>query len=246
MQKKELAKRLFEQREKIFTHISSNEEYTLYHAVAAGDIRKVAEYAKHYKLPDASDNPKNGVLSKNPVQNTKYHFVICTAIIARLCVEYGMEREKVYTLSDLYINTIDTCTTSKSILSIQGDMLLDFATQMTELEKEDVYSIQISRAIDCIYRNLQKKITVNDIAEMLNINSSYLSSLFKEETGQCITQFIRQKKIYATSNMLKYSDYSYSEIAECYGFASQSDFIQCFKKETGYTPKEYRKKFFRS
>ena len=46
--------------------------------------------------------------------------------------------------------------------------------------------------------------------------------------------------------MLKYSEYNYAQISSYLAFSSQSYFIKVFKKETGYTPKEYRKLFFRN
>lgn len=241
---KQLSYRMFQQREEDKNHVGFEEEYVLYHAVASGDIETVRSYAREYKKADAASNANNGILSKNPLQNTKYHFVIFTALITRLCVENGMERERAYTLSDLYINKMDICTDSSTILNIQGDLLLDFTAQMSHLEKENIYSIQVTRVIDYIYRNLQKKLLVSEIAAALGLNASYLSKLFKKETGQCINHFIRQKKIKAASNMLKFSDYSYSDIAEYFCFTSQSYFIQCFKQEMGCTPKEYKEKYY--
>lgn len=241
---KQLSYRMFQQREEDKNHVGFEEEYVLYHAVASGDIETVRSYAREYKKADAASNANNGILSKNPLQNTKYHFVIFTALITRLCVENGMERERAYTLSDLYINKMDTCTDSSTILNIQGDLLLDFTAQMSHLEKENIYSIQVTRVIDYVYRNLQKKLLVSEIAAALGLNASYLSKLFKKETGQCINHFIRQKKIKAASNMLKFSDYSYSDIAEYFCFTSQSYFIQCFKQEMGCTPKEYKEKYY--
>ena len=46
--------------------------------------------------------------------------------------------------------------------------------------------------------------------------------------------------------MLKYSEQSFLQIANLLSFASQSHFTQVFKKHTGYTPKEYRDKYYRS
>lgn len=241
---KQLNYRMFLQREENKSHVGFEEEYVLYHAVASGDIETVKGYAREYKKADAVSNANNGILSKNPLQNTKYHFVIFAALITRLCVENGMEREKAYTLSDLYINKMDACKTSSVILNIQGDMLLDFTKQMSRLEKENIYSIQVTNAVNYIYRNLQKKLSLSEIAAALDLNASYLSKLFKKETGQCISRFIRQKKIRAASNMLKFSDYSYSDIAEYFCFTSQSYFIQCFRQEMGCTPKEYKEKYY--
>ena len=48
-----------------------------------------------------------GVLSKNAVTNMKYHFVITTAMITRLCKQNGMEMEQAFRLSDFYIQKLD-------------------------------------------------------------------------------------------------------------------------------------------
>ena len=44
--------------------------------------------------------------------------------------------------------------------------------------------------------------------------------------------------------MLRFSDYSYADIAEYFGFSSQSHFIQCFQKCYACTPAEFRKRYF--
>lgn len=124
-------------------------------------------------------------------------------------------------------------------------MLMDFTKKMAGLPKRYVYSIHIVRAIEYIYKHRNERLTVQDTAEALNINRSYLSSLFKKETGVSISGFIRREKIKATANMLRFSDFSYADIAEYFGFASQSHFTQLFRMETGYTPAEYRKRFSR-
>ena len=121
---------MFHQREELLEHVGYEEEARLYFAVATGDISLVKEYAQNYMKPDASGNEKNGILSRDPLQNTKDHFVIFTALITRLCVEYGMIREEAYTISDLYINKMDVCNNSQKILYLQREMLLDFTTRM--------------------------------------------------------------------------------------------------------------------
>ena len=130
------------------------------------------------------------------------------------------------------------------ILDIQREMVIEYTKQMAQLRKEDVYSIQVMKAIDYVYAHLNEKISVEQIADALRLNRSYLSELFHRETGKTITSFIRGAKLTAASNMLKYSDYEYSDIAEYFAFASQSHFTKCFKEETGYTPKQYRTRFY--
>ena len=108
------------------------------------------------------------------------------------------------------------------------------------------YSAPIQKAILLIEGNLSGDLSLTRLARELNVNSSYLSTLFKKETGKSISDFIREEKIRAAANMLKFSEYSYGDIAEYFGFASQSHFIECFRKQTGLSPKEYRKKYSRN
>lgn len=237
---KELTYRMFHQREEMIEHVGYEEEYQLYFAVACGNVPLVETYAQNYLKPEASGNENNGILSKDPIQNTKYHFVIFTALITRLCVEYGMLREEAYTLSDLYINRMDVCDNPHDILHIQGEMLLDFTRRMAAIEKKRVFSLPIMQAIDYINKHLQRTLTLCSIADVLNLNSTYLSHLFKKETGINIKEYITKQKLKSAETMLLYSDMSCSDIAEYFNFSSQSYFIACFKKFTGQTPRQYR------
>lgn len=244
--------RLFEQRENNYSHISYREEYTFYQAIASGNILKVQEHADFYLKHSENVNSKNGILSKDKLRNHKYHFIILTALITRLCVENGMNREQAYTLSDLYINHVDLAENTASVMQLQGNMILDFTRQMHKLKRshlypehdtERVYSLNVYRCIDYIYNHLQNRLKLPEIADALQLNPSYLSKLFHEETGTSMHRFILEQKLNAARHMLIFSDYSISEIAEYYAFSSQSHFIECFRKQYGMTPKECRNNY---
>ena len=121
------------------------------------------------------------------MRNIRYHFVVATALITRLCVEKGLERELAYTLSDLYINKMDTETNAQKILALYNELLLDFTMKMAELPKQNVYSIQVVKAMEHIYKHRNERLTVQQIADDLHINRSYLSALFAKETGSSIS-----------------------------------------------------------
>ena len=83
-----------------------------------------------------------------------------------------------------------------------------------QMKKINIYSKNIVRVIDYIYDNLHKPLTVKIIAENVGISETYLSKLFKKETGTSVSSYIRSRRIEAAQNMLKFSEYSYEEIAE--------------------------------
>lgn len=243
---KELNEQLFQRREEQLSHVEYDHEYKFYENITEGNVEEVQKVLADPKDTTMYENPEYGKLSKDFLRNMRYHFVVSTALITRLCVEKGLERELAYTLSDLYIGKMDIAQTAEQIIVLHNEMLMDFTYKMADLPKQKVYSIQIVKAIDYILKHRNSRLTVQDIADKLNINRSYLSSLFIKETGKSISDFIREEKIKAAANMLKFSEYSYGDIAEYFGFASQSHFIKCFRKQTGLSPKEYRKKYSRN
>ncbi len=106
-------------------------------------------------------------------------------------------------------------------------------------------ALTIKETINYIYDNLNEKLTSNELAKVIGLNETYFSRLFHNETGQTINEFVHAAKIGVAEDLLKYSDFSYAEIALSLGFSSQSAFITLFKKIKGITPKKYRDLFGR-
>lgn len=242
---RELNMSLMNRREEQSMHVEYSHEYGFYESIAAGNVEAVKAMLASPSDIDMYEGAEYGRLSADPLQNMRYHFVISAALITRTCVGKGMERELAYTLSDLYIGKMDALSDRADIIALHNEMMMDYAVKMSELPKQGVYSSQVIKVIDHICHHLNEKITVQDAARVAGINRSYLSALFVRETGMYIRDFIMREKVKAAENMLKFSDYSYADIAEYFGFSSQSHFIKCFKEETGVTPLEYRRKFSR-
>ena len=181
-----------------------------------------------------------GKLSKDPVTNLKYHFVVTTAFITRFCMRGGMEIEQAYRLSDFYILKLDSIYTLSGVASLHTRMVLDFAGKMRLLQKKPSTSKAVSDCIDYVYAHLTERITIEDLADHVSLSTSYLSRLFKQELGISVSDYIREKKLERAQNFLRYTDQSFAEIANILSFSSQSHFIQAFKAYTGMTPKKYR------
>lgn len=233
---RELNYREFILRENNTFHAPYNPEFAFYTAIKSGETDKVLQLCK-----DEFSN-KNGLgkLSDNLLQNLKYHFVVTAALIARYCIEGGMEHEAAYSLSDIYIQKVDKCALVTQISKLHSAMSMDYAQRMKNLHKKRVFSKQIVKSIEYIYNNLHKKIPISELAQYTALNPSYLSRLFRKETGITITEYIQIRKIETAKNMLKYSNYLPSQIATILAFPSQSYFIEVFKKKVGMTPKKYQ------
>lgn len=223
-------------RENEILHAPYNPELEFYSYVQAGDVKKVTELCND----DLHKKEGLGILSDNFLRHIKYHFVITTALVARYCIEGGMEMSSAYSLSDFYINKADQAIKPETISELHKKMCIDYTKRMQELRKQKVCSPHIAKALDYIYDNLHTKISVPVLAAYIGINESYLSRLFKQETGQSITTYIQNKRIDTAKNMLIYSDHSISQIAHVLAFPSQSYFTELFKNKVGMTPAMFR------
>lgn len=218
-------------------HRPLNDEQAFFHAVRSGDIDFVRQNCKEKRFAETDGV---GILSRDPVTNLKYHFIVTTAYITRLCVESGMEMEQAFRLSDFYILKLDNLHTCQAVIDLHDRMVLDFTGRMRFLVRNLGESKPIVTCIDYIYAHIKERITIEDLAQYTGLSASYLSRLFKKETGISVSDYVREKKIEKAQHLLKFCDYSLIEVANYLSFSSQSHFIQLFKEFTGMTPKKYR------
>lgn len=96
---------------------------------------------------------------------------------------------------------------------------------------------------NCIYYindHIREKISLNDISADLNVNKSYLSSIFNREMGFSIVDYIHSRRISNSKYLLAHTDFSISEISDYVGYFDTSYFIRIFKTLTKTTPLKYR------
>ncbi|MEB5953106.1 helix-turn-helix domain-containing protein [Enterococcus innesii] len=235
----QLTEQIFIQREEGDVHLAFEREMSFYNAVKKGDLDMV------YSLMLPLQSKGLGNLSSDIIQELKYHLVITIAMITRSCVEGGLDLEMSYTLSDLYIQKVDKCTSTVEINSLHHSVIVDFTKRMQNLDKQRAISKPIIKVLEYISRNLHEVISVQTLADHVTLNPSYLSTLFKKEMHISLSEYIRIKKVDSAKNLLRFSDKSFTEISNYLGFHSQSHFIAVFKKQTSMTPKEYRDTHFR-
>lgn len=98
----------------------------------------------------------------------------------------------------------------------------------------------IQEAKQYIEQNYDRTITLDDVAAYVHLNASYLSSLFKELTGQKYIDYITAFRIEKAKNLLKYTNHRVHEIGEMVGYENPRYFTLVFKKYAGLSPNEYR------
>ncbi len=207
--------------------------------IMEGDVKRVSKYL------ETAGNQRVGKMSTNPFRQQLYTVIVNIAIAARAALDGGLGEEEAFTLSDAYTQEADTCTSPEELWDIYKRAVLDFTNRVHENKSDVLMSEKVKIAIDYILRHLHYDISLKEIASNSGLSETYFSALFKKETGETVSEFIQRSRVKEAQSMIQYSEYSLLEIGQYLGFCSQSHFSKTFRKYTGMTPGQYRKKNFK-
>jgi AraC-like DNA-binding protein/ligand-binding sensor protein len=91
-----------------------------------------------------------------------------------------------------------------------------------------------------IWENYSRKISLKEIADISGLSAPYFSTIFKDEMGENLSNYLNRLRVEKASSMLRETDSPISGISVACGFEDQSWFSKVFKCYTGYSPSKYR------
>lgn len=229
---------MMQQRENSSYHSSFLAEKKIWHSVQLGDTEKVL----YYKNLHSQEGIYGKLSKKDTLRDSKNILISAIAIATRSAIEGGLYPEIAYNLSDSYIQYIEELATIPSVDKLMEQFLLDFTSRVKQANRSK-YTKVVLLCQEYIFNHLYEDLSLELLANQLNINPSYLSNKFKAETGETLIGFIQRQKIEESKHLILYSDLSISEIFAVLNFYDQSYFIKVFKKITGLTPKQYKNNF---
>lgn len=94
-----------------------------------------------------------------------------------------------------------------------------------------------------IRENFSKKLTLDDLSELVDINKYYLIRLFKQQTGLSPIDYLIHVRLAEAEKLLSHSNLTVSKISDMVGFHSPSHFSKTFKESNHCTPSTYRKRY---
>lgn len=99
---------------------------------------------------------------------------------------------------------------------------------------------EIMEACKYVSLHLDRKISLEEVADHFYLNPSYFSRLFKKEVGESFIEYVTRIKMERAKELLDQTGHSVGKICEMLGYDNQSYFIKTFKSHAGVTPVEYR------
>ncbi len=181
------------------------------------------------------------IYKNNSFTNMKTNLMIFDALCNREAIKAGVDKLLAYKISNNIKFHIHKLSVSSELKLIAQKILTTYSKAVKEYTLLN-YSNNIRKIILFVRKNLTKSFSLDDVAKELFITKEHLSRLFKKEVGITISEYIIKSKIEEAKSLLRSTDYNILNIATLLNFANSSHFSNSFKKVTGISPSDYRKR----
>jgi len=234
---------VFENQELVNRHNPYEQELREFSSIEDGDIERLK------KSLSEDYTGSIGIIADDLLRQAKNLGIVIVTLASRAAIRGGLLPEIAFSLADSYMQRLEKTNDFTALTYLMRKAEFQYTELVHELKAthkglDSGYSNpKVRQCKDYIFSHLHSKIVIQDIADELNINASYLSEIFRKHEGISINKFVTREKIKLAKNLLMYSQYSYIDIASYLGFASQSHLGQQFKQVTGYTLKQFRDTF---
>lgn len=155
------------------------------------------------------------------------------------------EKLKKYVMEMIRHNHLNPADTYRAL-----GMFYLFISTIAGSQKNQAASIDgntyIKHAVSYIQNHISEAVRVEDVAEYVGLNRSYLSVLFKKHTGMSPIQYIQNCRITKASHLLESSSLSVESIAYSCGYQKPESLMKVFRKTYGISPTAYRKRVIQS
>ena len=208
-------------------------ERRLMYAVSHGQIHQAQllisrthESIMEHRVPDTMRSLRN------------YGIVLNTLL--RKAAEYGsVHPVHIDRLSSSMAHKLEVVRTPAEMLQQYSTMVHKYCLLVKNHSMQN-YSQLVQHVILRVEADLTADLSLRAHAAELNVNPSYLSTLFKKETGLTLTEFVNRQRIDHAIFLLNTTDMQVQTIAQNCGIPDVNYFTKTFKRMIGKTPKEYR------
>ena len=169
----------------------------------------------------------------------KTRVVELVVVLSRATIDAGADIREVFLSNTNYIQEIEQFSSLEELsvwLNCIMHRFIAYSFDFAQVKHSNV----VYKVVQYVKANYNQKISLDDIARHVYLSRSYLSSIFKEETGKSLFSYINEVRIEKSKIFLLDDSVSLVDISSMCGFEDQSYFTKVFKKATGLSPKKYR------
>lgn len=153
--------------------------------------------------------------------------------------EFSKSLVELYGLEESYPKNLESFDTYDLLLQYNIKLYTEVINKIIEIRsRKDKRLVKVIK--DFIMKHYHEPISLNVIAENIYLSPSYISDLFKNQTGENITDYLARVRIEKAKILLKDLQIKSYEIGEMVGYKDPAYFSKVFKKVVGVSPNEYR------
>lgn len=219
-------------------HIPYIAEQRLTNAIRNGNLEELQNIFSYNNSSEYS----LGTMAHSDRKQMEYQAVITTSIACRAAIDGGLNPYDAYDMNDLYLQRISTANTTQQYFHISVEALITYCREVQRVKEQSSQSMHITKCKHFVAHHLNSPYHMQELADYVGLTPKYLGELFHSLEGQTLKSYILGERINAAKNMLKYSDYSLSQIGVYLCFDTQSHFSSTFRRFEGISPSEYRKR----
>lgn len=176
---------------------------------------------------------------EDPVRNMKNYVIVANVLLRKAVEQGGVHPFYIDGVSSDFAKKVEKIKSVQEGIDMMHDMIYKYCALVKKYSMKN-YSLLVQKVITIIDSDLTADLSLSSQAEMLNVNASYLSTLFKKEMGMTLTEYVTKKRIEYASFLLTSTNLQIQMVAQNCGIYDVNYFTKMFKKHTGKTPKEYR------
>lgn len=176
---------------------------------------------------------------QDPLRDMKNYCIILNTLLRKGAEHGSVHPLHIDSLSSRFARKIEQLPTPEKGMLLQKEMVHKYCLLVKNHSLKS-YSLIVQKVLVRIDSDLTADLSLKTQAKLLNINSSYLSSLFKKETGVTLTDYVNKKRTENAVFLLNSTKLQIQSIAQYCGIPDVNYFTKIFKKYVGKTPKEYR------
>ncbi|MBR3704686.1 MAG: helix-turn-helix transcriptional regulator [Oscillospiraceae bacterium] len=176
----------------------------------------------------------------DPVRNIKNYCIIGNTLLRKAAEQGGVHPVYLDEMSSDFAKRIESISALSAGEGLFADMVRSYC-QLVRKHTAQHYSPLVERAVLFIDTDLSQDLSLRTVAENLNISAGYLSTMFRQETGKTITDYVSEKRVSYAADLLRGSALQVQTIAQYCGIPDVNYFSKIFKRCYGVTPREYRK-----
>ena len=176
---------------------------------------------------------------EDPVRNMKNYVIVANVLLRKAVEQGGVHPFYIDGVSSDFAKKVEKIRNVQEGVEMMHDMIYKYCALVKNHSMKN-YSLLVQKVITIIDSDLTADLSLHRQAEMLSVNASYLSTLFKKETGMTLTEYVAKKRVDHAAFLLASTNMQIQNIAQHCGIFDVNYFTKIFKKIKGKTPKEYR------